>query len=278
MNNQTSSVTLDFVDAEGGMGVHVGGLSLSEEPSPETASLLKEKLATHGLLIFEPQDLKEEEQLRFTRAFGETIGHPVPGVGGGDANMESDKEVFYLINDPAKKSELEKKGRADGALGWHTDLEYMPEPQVYSLLYGVEIPPEGGDTEWCNLCDAYDALEESMKQKIASLLAVRWYTRSIPQVSHPIVRRHPISGRKGLYVSPALCKYIEDMDEEEGKALIAELSQHATQSRFCYVHRWSQRELLMWDNRLTLHRRHGFDVSHRRVVRRTQTKGEPVFT
>lgn len=277
MRTQASPDTLEFVSADGGMGQEVKDLDLSETPSAEVVDLLKEKLANHGLLLFRDQDITEEQQIQFTRAFGETIGHPVPGIGGGDDSMESDKEIFYLINNPEKENKLSKRGPGDGTLGWHSDLEYMPEPQVYSVLYGVEIPPEGGDTEWCNLADAYDALDEEMKTRIADMKVVRWFTKTIPQVSHPAVRTHPISGRKCLNVSPGLCKYIERMDKEDGKELILKLVAHATQPQFCYVHTWRKGDVIMWDNRCTMHQRHGFDVTQRRVVRRSQTAGEPVI-
>jgi alpha-ketoglutarate-dependent taurine dioxygenase len=278
MSDSKSASTIEFAQMDGGMGLEVRGLDLAEEITDEAATLLKEKLANHGLLVFRDQELTEEEQIRFTRAFGETIGHPIPGVGGGDTGMESEKEIFYLINDPEKENKVAKRPAGDGTLGWHSDLEYMPEPQVYSVLYGMEIPPEGGDTEWCNLADAYDALDEDTKMEVADMQIVRWYARAIPQVCHPAVRIHPISGRKCLYVSPNLCKYIDGKGEEEGKARILELSDHVTQERFCYIHQWRKGDVIMWDNRLTLHRRHGFDVQKRRVVRRTQTAGEPVLT
>lgn len=172
---------------------------------------------------------------------------------------------------------MTKRDPGDGTLGWHTDLEYMPEPQVYSVLYGLEIPSQGGETEWCDLTAAYEALDEETKDRVQSWQVVRWYTRRIPQVSHPAVRRHPITGKRNLYVSPSLCRYIEGMDQEEGKGLILDMVKHATQPRFCYVHKWREGDVLVWDNLCTLHRRHGFDVQERRVVRRSQTIGEPVF-
>lgn len=277
MSDSESVSTIEFAPTDGGMGLEAKGLNVAEDLSEEAAALLKEKLANHGLLVFHGQEPTEEQQIRFTRAFGETTGHPVPGIGGGDADMESGKEIFYLINDPEKENKLSKRGPGDGTLGWHTDLEYMPEPQVYSVLYGMEIPPEGGQTEWCNLTAAYDALDDETKERIQSWQVVRWFTRSIPQVSHPAVRTHPITGKKTLYVSPNLCRYVEGMDHEESKALILQLVEHATQPKFCYVHKWRKGDIIMWDNRCTLHRRHGFDVKERRVVRRSQTVGEPVL-
>ena len=280
MTQHSTKSNIEFSPTGGSLGLEVRDFDLTDEPTEETVDLFKKKLADHGLLVFHDQELSEEDHIRFTSAFGQTMGHPVPGIGGGLVSEEFQKPFFHLVNDPEKKDEYaEESGTlslSDGTLGWHSDLEYMLEPQVYSVLYGMVIPPEGGDTEWCDLTAAYDALDEDMKQKIASLQVVRWFTRRIPQVSHPAVRTHPISGRKCLFVSPGLCKYIEGMDKEEGKALIQELSAHATQPRFCYVHKWKKGDVMMWDNRCTLHQRHGFDVSQRRVLRRCQTKGEPV--
>ncbi len=277
MATQTSADTIEFVEVEGAMGLEVQNVDLADKPSDEVVDLYKEKLAENGVLVFRNQQISEEQQIAFTRAFGETTGHPVPGVGGGSVADEYGKDIFYLVNDPEKENEVTKRDRGDGTLGWHTDLEYMPEPQVYSVLYGVEIPSKGGQTEWCDLTAAYEGLDEETKARVQSWQVVRWYSRRIPQVSHPAVRRHPITGKKNLYVSPSLCRYIEGMEQVESKEMILDIVRHATQPKFCYVHTWREGDVLVWDNRCTLHRRHGFDVQERRVVRRSQTVGEPVF-
>lgn len=279
MTNGTGKI--EFIPTTGGAGLEVGGVNLAEEPSEELVQLFKQKMAEHGLLIFHDQDLSEEQQLRFTRSFGETIGHPLPGVGGTNPEENASPEVFYLTNaidDSYEKEKKEKKrGSSDGSLGWHSDLQYMPEPQVYSVLFGVEVPPEGGETEYCNMKAAYDALDDTTKEKIANLEATHWFTRKIPAVTHPVVRAHPLDGSKSLYVSPGLTRLIEGMEKEDGATLLQELCEHATQPRFCWAHRWKQNDVLMWDNRCTMHRRLPFDITQRRIVRRTQTAGEPVL-
>lgn len=285
---------LKFTPTGEGLGLVVEGADLRAELSKETTELLKQKLAESGVLIFHGQDLSEEEQVRFVRAFGETQGHPVPGIGGSNPNPDTNPEVFYLTNavegyeyEDADNREKErnkkrargmdmKSGLGQGELGWHSDLQYMPEPQVYSLLYGIETPDVGAETEWNNMTAAYDALSDEMKEKLAGLKVIHWFTRRIPAVTHPAVRTHPITGRKALYVSPGLSRLVEGWDDEEGKALIRELSEHATQRRFTYVHKWTPRDVLMWDNRCTMHRRRGFDTTKRRIMRRAQTVGEPV--
>lgn len=291
---QTGSVEL--LSSGQGTGLEVRGVSLKKVPAPETVALLKQKLAEEGVLVFREQaDLSEQEQLAFTRALGETQGHPVPGVGGFNPVENADPHVFYLTNavegynpenadtkeirrnQERAKRRREKGGIGEGELAWHTDLQYMPEPQVYSLLYGIEVPAQGGETEWCNMIRAYAALPEETKERIEGLRAIHWFTRRIPPVTHPVVRKHPISGAKALYVSPGLSRRIEGWDEEEGKALIRDLADHATRSEFCYLHDWRPGDAVLWDNRCTMHRRRGFDTAQRRIVRRTQTTGEPVI-
>lgn len=284
---------VEFVPTGQPTGVEIRGLSLRDVPDPSTAALLKLELARHGVLVFPDQgEIDEEQQLAFTSAFGEVIGHPLPGVGGLNPTADANPNVFYLSNASeghnakgAHRREVTRNAdgrgsvdnsRARGELGWHTDLQYMPEPQVYSLLYGVEIPDGGGETEWANLSLAYEALDGETKQLIAPLKAITWYSRRIPPVNHPLVRRNPTSGSEALYVS-TLSRLIDGWGQEEGKALIARLTEHVTDSRFCYLHTWRKGDAVMWDNRCTLHRRRAFDTSRVRIVRRTQTSGEPVI-
>lgn len=124
---------------------------------------------------------------------------------------------------------------------------------------------------------AYAALDEAAKRQIEGLRAINWLTRRIDPVSHPIVRVHPLTGNPALYVSPGLSRHIEGWDKEKGKALIQKLTEHATRPEFCYNHGWRPGDVIIWDNRVTMHRRHGFDLTERRIVRRTQTVGEAVI-
>ena len=280
-----------------GTGTEVRGLNL-REPVPDTVvAMLKAELATQGVLVVRGQtDMTEEEQIAFTARLGETHGHPLPGIGGANPLANASDLVFYLTNavdgfEPKGAGQSEKErlrqpagGReknpsispGGGELAWHSDLQYMPEPQVYSLLYGIEIPSQGGETEWCNMTLAYAALDDATKREIESLRSINWLTRRLEPVSHPVVRVHPLTGARALYVSPGLSRYIEGWDQEEGRALVLRLAEHATRPEFCYSHRWRPGDVAMWDNRLTMHRRRAFDLAERRIVRRTQTVGEAV--
>jgi alpha-ketoglutarate-dependent taurine dioxygenase len=230
-------------------------------------------MARWGVLLVRGSEIDEAQQLEFTRALGEITGHRLGRIGGRPPEG-ADPNVFYLSHEPVPEPEM--AGADEGSLGWHTDLEYMTEPQVYSVLCGVEVPAQGGETEYANLGAAYDALDEATRRQVDGLRAERRFTRRLPPVVHPLVRVLPGLGRRTLYLSPGLTRKIEGWDEPESGALLRRLFAHVTEERFCWRHRWRKGDVLLWDNRLTIHRRHPFDPRQRRVVRRTQTVGEPV--
>ncbi len=292
------TIELDLISTGQGTGAEVRGVNLRDLVPEDVATKLKAELATQGVLVFRDQsNLTEAEQIAFTGALGQTHGHPLPGIGGANPNADASDLVFYLTNAvdgfEAKDADKPEKDRihqpdherekkpsispGGGELAWHSDLQYMPEPQVYSVLYGIEIPSQGGETEWCNMTLAYAALDEATKREIEGLRSINWLTRRLDPVSHPIVRIHPLTGARALYVSPGLSRHIEGWDKDEGRALILKLTEHATRPEFCYSHQWRPGDVIMWDNRVTMHRRRGFDLAERRIVRRTQTVGEAVI-
>jgi alpha-ketoglutarate-dependent taurine dioxygenase len=260
-----------------GTGADVEGLDLRMPPTATVIEALKLAMAEHGVLRFRGQDLNEEHQIAFAASLGTPIGHPEPRVGGKRPPDAKRDEVFYITHaiDEAETEEERRKNAIEAF--WHTDLEYMPEPQVYSLLYAVEVPPSGGETEFCNLARAYDALSDELKQRIAGLRAVHWYIRSIPAVTHPLVRVHPLTGKKSLFATPGLTRLVEGMDEAQGKALLAELFEVSTDRRFVWQQVWRNGDAVLWDNRLTMHRRLAMDPNGRRILRRSQTAGEAVI-
>ncbi|MCW5730623.1 MAG: TauD/TfdA family dioxygenase, partial [Alphaproteobacteria bacterium] len=178
---------------------------------------------------------------------------------------------------------------------WHSDQSYKPVPALGTLLYGVECPPVGANTEFASMYAAYEALPVAMKARIETRRGVHDYawawrtyykdraplteeeTRRLPPVLHPLVRAHPETGRKALYLSEGLTRTIEGMDEAEGRALVLELNDFATQPRFVYSHEWRAGDLVFWDNRCLLHRATPADASYRRVMQRTmvQDDGRP---
>lgn len=273
---QTSQVIpLEIIPSEQAAGAEIRGVNLLEPILPEVREQIIQALADYGAIFFRGQSLSEDRQLAFTRAFGESMGHPIAKAENISFGEGSQPDVYYLKDEP-ELGYIGKK-KLKGAVMWHSDLQYMPEPQVYSFLYSIEIPAKGGDTLFANLVAAYDALDESIKKRIENLQCVNWILRTMPPVVHPLVRKHPVSGRKVLYVSPTCSRSIVDMPHGRSQSLLRYLIRHVTKPCFVWRHVWQVSDLLMWDNRHTLHCRTAFDLCDRRIMRRTQTAGEPVI-
>ena len=168
-----------------------------------------------------------------------------------------------------------------------------------SILYALEVPPEGGDTLYCDMAGAYDALSDKMKERIDGLKAVHSYLprfmasremdegfqkdgfvlseeqkAELAEVVHPIVRRHPENGRKALFINEGFTVRVEDMDENDGKSLLSELNEHATSDRFIYAHKWSVGDVVFWDNRVTMHKATEYDSQYARRMHRTTVQGD----
>jgi len=179
-------------------------------------------------------------------------------------------------------------------------MSYNEVPPLGSLLYGLEVPPEGGDTKFANLYAAYDALPEATKRRVAGLKGIHDYVRhykraddlsggkraklsdaqmaSLKQAVHPIVRTHPETGRKALYIDEGHTIGIEGMSDEEAKPLLKELYEHATRPEFVYTHKWRLFDIVFWDNRCLLHQAQPYDAAkHVRYMHRTTVKGDRPF-
>lgn len=174
---------------------------------------------------------------------------------------------------------------------WHTDRSWRRDPVTATLLYGVEVPPEGGDTLFCNAAKAYESLSSDMKKRVDSLraihsveysritggghLATEYELRIAPPQPHPLARVHPATGKRALYIGCHAWK-IEGMPNDEGRKLLDELTEYSTQAEFVYRHKWRKHDLLMWDNRCTLHMATPYDAStHLRTMYRTVVAGGP---
>ncbi len=267
------STRIDIAPSGGPLGARVTGLDLSQPLDEATVHELRQALLTYCVLVFPSQALNDVEQVRFTGYFGA----PRPHV-----RKQADravKEIFIISN-------VKVDGEPIGALGsetvdFHSDLSYMPRPGTISLLQAIEVPQEGGDTQWCDCRAAFDALPAEQQQSLARMRAVHRHpvpAQNPPDaVSHPVVRVHPETGRRSLYVSPHLTSHIADMDEATGRGMLKALFAHMDQPQFVWTHHWQVGDLLMWDNRPTMHRRMAFPDEQRRVMKRTQVFGdEPV--
>ena len=256
----------------GALGARIGNLDLSQPLSDNQVAVVRQALLDHCVLVFADQHLADEDLVRFTSCFGTPVKHVRKQP---DRDVE---EVFIISN-------VWENGEPIGALGseeigFHSDLSYLPAPGTISLLYAVEVPAVGGDTHWCNCYAAYEALDDAMKRRLVGLHAVhRHYVESQnpPEpVAHPVVCTHPETGRKSLYVGPHLTKCIQGMESSASEELLGDLYRHVEQPRFVWSHHWRIGDLVMWDNRPTMHRRDPFPDSERRVMKRTQIFNDEV--
>jgi alpha-ketoglutarate-dependent taurine dioxygenase len=237
-------------------GVEITGIDLAE---PLTSGLKAPILAAfldHQLVVFPGQALTREQQYAFARNFGQVEPSGQPG--------SKRREVAHVISNLDKDGNpVDRSSSPVSNYRWHTDKSWHAVPPSVTMLYGVEVPPHGGDTEFANTMMSYAALPEATKRRIAALRVVfRWGAgggiemaamREDPPVDHPLVRTHPDTGQKALYLGNH-ASHILGMPEAEGAALLGELLRHATERRFVYAHSWHKGDLVMWDNRCLLHR------------------------
>jgi len=263
-------------------GAEISGLDLSEPFDDEVRDAVLAALNGYHVLVFRDQDLTGEQQLAMTGRFGKLDRHIFH-----DAQGHETPQVHVIANVDEKGNPVR---RIYGSFHWHTDKSYHAVPSLMTFLHARELPPEGGDTEFANMHLAYDALDAATKEKIARLRAIhsweanRRNTGSAPAteeekklrppVSHPLVSTHPETGRKALYIG-IHTDCIEEMDREEGVALLKELYNHATRRQFVYAHKWQPGDLIAWDNRSLLHRvLNNYDMSkYRRIMHRSVVIG-----
>jgi len=231
----------------------------------------------HLVLLFRNQRLDDRALVDFTSRFGELEEAPLFG---GRRYVEAHPEVMIISNVAVDGREIGSLGNAEAF--WHTDLNFVEEPPAASCLFAHEVPPTGGDTGFANMYAAFEALPQDVAARIAgrrirhdARFNSAGYLREVrvPDTLHPIVRRHPETLRNALYLGRRAHARIEDMAVDESDALLDTLWAHATSDAFTWHHQWRAGDLLIWDNRCTLHRRDSFDASQRRVMHRTQTRG-----
>lgn len=255
------------------LGAVVSGVDVGRGLDEATAERLRQAFTAHSLLLLRQQQLSKQQQVDFARVFGEPVPHPT-----NTRDRDPDVPELTII------SNVVEDGQAIGALGnaelaFHADLVFLYEPGTVSILYCVEAPASGGDTYWSSGYAAYAGLDPDTQARIDSLQAVYIHRNPAynpdPPARHPLVCVHPVSRRKSLFISPNAAQEIPGLDPAAGQALLARLLAHATQDQYVWRHSWQPGDLIVWDNRCTLHRRDGFDASQRRVMRRTQSVGPP---
>jgi alpha-ketoglutarate-dependent taurine dioxygenase len=256
------------------VGVRLTDIHLARPLSPAAKDAIVAAFVAHHIVVFPDQALTREQQFAFAAQFGEVEAH-----GGHRGESKRYGVAHVLSNLDANGKPVFRMSRAAN-YHWHTDKPYQPAPPLLTMLHAVELPPSGGDTEFANMALAYDALPEATKRRIAGLRIVfrPAFDSSLPGAVHPLVRTHPDTGRKSLYIGNHATQII-GLPEAESTALLAELLAHATQPRFVYTHRWRLGDLVMWDNRRLLHRAvANYEVTrHRRVMHRSVVRGSVPF-
>ena len=270
----------------------ITGVDLSEPIDPATRGAIERAMDEHAVCVLPDQRLDDEQQVAFSQAYGPLeVSPPVQGKSGALApnSRVRHREIFDVSNlDEAGHILDAADTRAAYRLGnqlWHTDSSFRQKSATWSMLHARIIPPAGGDTEFADTRAAYDALPAAMKARLEGLVAEHsiWHSRATlggytpteeerrlrPPARHRIVRRHPGSGRSALFIA-SHASHVVGMDLEEGRALLRELIAFATQPRFVYRHRWRVGDLVIWDNRSTMHRATPFEATgHVRDMRRT---------
>lgn len=259
------------------LGAEIAGVDVAQPLDDVSLERLRAAWLEHLVLLFRRQRLDDAALVRFTGRFGELEEAPLFQ---GRRYVDQYPEVMIVSN-------VTEDGREIGSLGnseafWHTDLNFVEAPPAASCLYAHEVPPAGGDTGFANMYRALEALPSELRNRIEGrriLHDARFnsagYLREtrVPDTSHPIVRSHPETGRKCLYLGRRANARIEGVSAEESDALLDALWQYAVSSAVTWHHQWQPGDLLIWDNRCTLHRRDSFDDSQRRIMHRTQTRG-----
>jgi taurine dioxygenase len=268
------------------MGATIEGVDLRRLPGDEVMAEIRAAMLDHLLVVFPDQELDADSLLAFSRRLGPLEVHVLS-----EYHLGGHPEV-YLLSNVGPDGKTTGTHPDLGTLVWHSDLSFKAVPAAFTLLYGRKVPRQGADTLYASMYRAYDTLPDGLKARIAGLEAEHDldFSRrragvatamseeqraSAPPVSHPLVRRHPETGRPSLYVGHH-CARILGIPEDESNALLGELMGHAASDDNVYAHRWRQRDLVVWDNRCTLHRATGFDTAaERRVMYRTVVTGEP---
>jgi taurine dioxygenase len=265
------------------LGAEIRGVDLREALSDAVFEQILQAWHAHQVILLRDQDLSEDQQWAFGTRFG-------PLAGGHNRQLEASREgIAYVSN-------VRKDGKPigilpDGEMQFHSDQSYREQPSQGSMLHAITVPGAGGNTVFADCYAAYETLPAEVQRRILGLQALHVYDYSlnptqrggrdvaadVPRHVQPMVRVHPITRRKALYVSRLMTAHVVGLPDAESEALLSMLFDHVEQPRFIYSHAWRKGDVLMWDNRCVLHARTDFDPRETRLMRRITLKGEPVL-
>jgi taurine dioxygenase len=277
--------SIDVIPTGAALGAVVRGVDLTSLDDRQFAAL-KRAWHQHQVILVRGQTLSDQDLVAFSRRFGDLDWAPVQETG--RRFVEGLPEIYIVSN-------VKLNGEPIGSLGageavWHTDMSYLDTPPMASTLYALEVPPSGGNTSFCSMYAIYEALPAELKRRIAGLKIKHDGTynsggflrqgvtatddpRTSPGAVHPLVCTHPDTGRQLLYLGRRRNAYLVGLELAESEALLDELWRFVERPEFKWEHVWRVGDLVMWDNRCTMHRRDPFDDATRRIMHRTQIKG-----
>jgi taurine dioxygenase len=277
--------SLEIIPTGAALGAEVRGVDLTSLDDRQFATL-RDAWHQHQVILLRGQTLDDQDLIAFSRRFGDLDWAPVQETG--RRFVEGLPEIYIVSN-------VKQNGEPIGSLGageavWHTDMSYLEKPPMASTLYALEVPPSGGNTSFCSMYAVYQSLPPELKRRIAGLKIKHDGTynsggflrqgvtptddpRTSPGALHPLVCTHPDTGRQMLYLGRRRNAYLAGLDLPESEALLDELWRFVERPEFKWEHVWRVGDLVMWDNRCTMHRRDPFDDATRRIMHRTQIKG-----
>ncbi len=285
------------------LGALVEGFDFSQDPDAATRDDLYQLWLEHGLLLIRGSHANPENQIRFSKLFGELEAHPLKSIRSGEF-----PELMELNSEDTRTSPISQWDGEDwiGRLGWHKDLIYTGKPNRGAILRAVHLPRQDGQTGYGDQAKAYDALSDEMKARIEGLKVIYRFEVNLyrmpfldtsayvagpgapdkpsdlgfpdfPDSRYPLVLVHPETGRKILNVCPMFLVKVEGMAESESDALLTELVAHVTKPEFCYKHQWQAGDMILWDNWRYMHSAPGVKPGEKRLIHRTTILGDRVL-
>jgi taurine dioxygenase len=277
---------LEVIPTGAALGATVAGVDL-RHLTEATFARIMQTWHEHSVLLFRGQTLTDQDLIAFSRRLGDLDWAPVQETG--RRFVEGLPEIYIVSNVKVNGEPIGSLG--DGEAVWHTDMSYLDLPPKASMLYALEIPPTGGNTSFCTMYGIYEALPQQLKDRITGLKIKHDGTynsggylrqgvtptddpRQSPGAVHPLVCTHPANGRRMLYLGRRRNAYLAGLELAESEALLNELWSIVDRHEFSWEHVWRVGDLVLWDNRCTMHRRDAFDPDSRRIMHRTQVKGD----
>ena len=276
---------IEVISTGAALGAEIRGVDLRTLDAAQFAAIERAWHA-HQVVLMRNQTLSDHDLIAFSRRFGALDWAPIQETG--RRFVEGLPEIYIVSNVTVNGEPIGSLGAGEAV--WHTDMSYLDVPPMASMLYALEVPPAGGNTSFCSMYSVYQALPDTLKQRIANLKIKHDGTynsggylrqgvtatddpRASPGAVHPLVCTHPDTGRPMLYLGRRRNAYLMGLELAESEALLDELWDVVARPEFAWEHVWQVGDLVLWDNRCTMHRRDPFDAASRRIMHRTQIKG-----